>query len=100
MSSTLSLHGEIRNAFQLSVGECKRPLERWKYNTKGNLKEVCCDRVDWIPLAQDEAKKSSGCISSERDLDQQSNSHPFYQNLISGIIHSLDYHHFVFKNKI
>ena len=42
-----------------------------------------------------------GRINSGRDLDQQSNGHWFYKNLISGIIHSLDYHHHsVFKIKL
>jgi len=99
MSSILSSHGEIRNAFQLSDGERKRPIERWKYNTMGILKEYDVTRTGFSGIGG--GSTSLGHINSGRDLYQQSNGHWFYKNLISGIIHSLDYHHnSVFKIKL
>jgi len=48
----------MRNTYKPLVGkpEGKRPLERprsKRYNIKMDLKEICCEGVDWILLAQD-----------------------------------------------
>jgi hypothetical protein len=51
--------GETRNANRISVGKAdgKRPLgrarRRWVDNTKIDLREIGCDGMDWINLAQD-----------------------------------------------
>ncbi|KAJ4429418.1 hypothetical protein ANN_21587 [Periplaneta americana] len=51
--------GEFRNAYRVLVGwpEGKRPLGRprcrWEDNIKMDLREVGCDDIEWIGLAQD-----------------------------------------------
>jgi hypothetical protein len=51
--------GEARNAYRILVGksEGKRPLgrprRRWVSNIKMDLREIECDGVNWIDLAQD-----------------------------------------------
>jgi hypothetical protein len=51
--------GETRNAYRILVGkpERKRPLgrlrRRWVDNIKIDLREIGCDDVDWMDLAQD-----------------------------------------------
>jgi hypothetical protein len=51
--------GERRDVCSLLVGksEIKRPLERprhgWECNIKMDLKDVACEGMDWIDLAQD-----------------------------------------------
>jgi hypothetical protein len=51
--------GETRNAYRILMGkpEGKRPLgrprHRWVDNIKMDLREIGCDGVDWIELAQD-----------------------------------------------
>jgi hypothetical protein len=51
--------GEKRNAYKILVGkpEGKRPLgrprRRWVDNIKMDLREIGCDDMDWIDLAQD-----------------------------------------------
>jgi hypothetical protein len=51
--------GEKRNAYRILVGkpEGKRPLRRprrrWVDNIKMDLREIGCDGMDWIDLAQD-----------------------------------------------
>jgi hypothetical protein len=47
--------GEKRNAYRILVGkpEGKRPLGRWVDNIKMDLREIRCDGMDWIDLAQD-----------------------------------------------
>jgi hypothetical protein len=49
--------GETRNACRILVGktEGKIPLgrPRWVDNVKMDLREIGCDGVDWIELAQD-----------------------------------------------
>jgi hypothetical protein len=51
--------GEKRNAYRIFVGkpEGKRPLRRprrrWVDNIKMDLREIGCDGMDWIDLAQD-----------------------------------------------
>jgi hypothetical protein len=46
--------------FLVGNPEGKRPFgtywRRWCYNIKMNLKDVGCDNVEWIQLAQDRAK--------------------------------------------
>jgi hypothetical protein len=51
--------GKKRNAFRILVGkpEGKRPLRRhrrrWENNIKIGIREIGCDGMDWIHLAQD-----------------------------------------------
>jgi hypothetical protein len=51
--------GERRNAYRILVGnpEGKRPLgrprHRWVDNIEIDLREIGCDGMDWIDLAQD-----------------------------------------------
>jgi hypothetical protein len=33
-------------------GQLGRPTRRWEENIKVNLKEIICEDVDWIHLAQ------------------------------------------------
>jgi hypothetical protein len=50
--------GEKMNAYRILVGkpEGKRPLgrprRRWVNNIKRDLREIKCDGMDWIGLAQ------------------------------------------------
>jgi hypothetical protein len=50
---------EKRTAYRILVGkrEGKRPLgrprRRWVDNIKMDLREIGCDRVDWMDVAQD-----------------------------------------------
>ena len=59
-SGECSTYGERRRAYRISVGkpEGKRPLgrswSRWEDNIKVNLKEMGCEGMDWIDLAQDD----------------------------------------------
>jgi hypothetical protein len=54
--------GQKRNAYRLLLGkpEGKIPLgrsrRRWVDNIKMDLREIGCDEVDWIGLAQDRDK--------------------------------------------
>jgi hypothetical protein len=52
---------EKRNAYWLLVGkpEGKRPRRRWVDNIKMDLREIGCDGMDWIDLAQDRDQWSS-----------------------------------------
>jgi hypothetical protein len=51
--------GEKRNAYRILVGkpEGRKPVGRqicgWAENIKIDLKEIECDVVDWLNLAQD-----------------------------------------------
>jgi ribosome biogenesis protein Nip4 len=51
--------GEVRNAYKILIGkpESKRPLRRprrrWEDNIRMYLREIGCEVVDWIHLAQD-----------------------------------------------
>jgi hypothetical protein len=51
--------GENMNAYRILVGmpEGKRPLRRprrrWVNNIKMDLREIGCDGVDWIDMAQE-----------------------------------------------
>jgi hypothetical protein len=51
--------GEKMNAYWILVGksEGKKPLKRprlkWVDNTKLELREIGCDDIDWIDVAQD-----------------------------------------------
>jgi hypothetical protein len=51
--------GEMRNAYRLLVGKSyrKKPLgrhrRRWEDNIRMDHKEIGCERVDWLHLAQD-----------------------------------------------
>jgi hypothetical protein len=50
---------EKRNAYRVLVGKpegkgpLRRPRRRWVYNIKIDLREIGCDGMDWIDLAQD-----------------------------------------------
>jgi hypothetical protein len=50
--------GEMRNSYTILVGEHKgnrplgRPRRRWK-DVKLDIREIGCEGVDWIHLAQD-----------------------------------------------
>jgi hypothetical protein len=49
----------VRYAYRILVGKPDekrphgRPRGRWEANTETDLKEIGCDYVDWIHLAQD-----------------------------------------------
>jgi hypothetical protein len=49
--------GEMRNAHNILVGkpQGKRPLRRarrrWEDNITMDLREICCEGVDWMHLA-------------------------------------------------
>jgi hypothetical protein len=51
--------GETKNADRILVGKPERkrplgrPIRRWVDNIKLYLREIGCDGVDWIDLAQD-----------------------------------------------
>jgi len=51
--------GERRGVYRVLVGkpEGKRPLgrprRRWEHNNKMDVKEMGCEGMDWIELAQD-----------------------------------------------
>jgi hypothetical protein len=51
--------GEKRNAYRILVGKPEgkgpqgRPRRMWVDNIKIDLREIGCDGVDWIDLAQD-----------------------------------------------
>jgi hypothetical protein len=51
--------GETKNAYRILVGKPEgnrplgRPRLRWVDNIKMDLREIGCDRRDWIVLAQD-----------------------------------------------
>jgi hypothetical protein len=47
--------GEKRNACRILVGKrpLGRPRHRWVGNIKMDLREIGCDCMDWIDLAQD-----------------------------------------------
>jgi hypothetical protein len=53
------MHGRMRNAYNTSVGksEGKKPAgrfrRRWEDNMRMDLREVGCEGVDWMHLAQD-----------------------------------------------
>jgi hypothetical protein len=59
MGRTCSKNGDKRNAYKILVGkpDVKRPLGRPRRrgldNIKIDLREIGCDGVDWIDLAQD-----------------------------------------------
>jgi hypothetical protein len=59
MGRACSTNGAKRNAYRILVGkpEGKRPLgrprRRWVDNIKMDLREMECDGMDWIDLAQD-----------------------------------------------
>jgi hypothetical protein len=58
MGRACSTNGETRNAYRVLVGnpEGKRPLgrrrHRWVDNIKMDLREIRCDGMDWIDLAE------------------------------------------------
>jgi hypothetical protein len=58
MSRACNTNGEKRNAYRISVGkpEGKRLLgstrRKWVDNIKIDLREIGCDGMDWIDLAQ------------------------------------------------
>jgi hypothetical protein len=53
-----SMHDDMTNAYRISARKPEgnrlfRPRQRWRYNIKMNLREVQCEDVDWIQVAQD-----------------------------------------------
>jgi hypothetical protein len=65
---------EMRNACKILVGkpERKTPLGRlkpeWKDNRKSNRKEIGCEGVDRIDLAQDEHSNASSSSIKDKGL--------------------------------
>jgi hypothetical protein len=59
MGRAFSMNGEKRNAYRILVGKpggkgpLGRPRRRWVDNIKIDLREIGCNRMDWIDLAQD-----------------------------------------------
>ena len=60
MGRTYSTYLEqFRNAYRVLVARSERkrplgrPIRRWKDNIKVDLREVSCDAINWIDLAQD-----------------------------------------------
>jgi hypothetical protein len=57
MGETCISHGEVRNAYIISVGKPKgkkplgRPTRRWKNNIN-NITEIAWEDVNWIYLTQ------------------------------------------------
>jgi hypothetical protein len=55
---TYIMQGEMRNCVQISVGKSEQknplaiPMHRHESNIKMTLKDIECDGVDWIQLAQ------------------------------------------------
>jgi hypothetical protein len=51
--------GEKRNVYRILVGkpeekrQLRRPRRRWVDNIKMDLREIGCDGVDWMDMAQD-----------------------------------------------
>jgi len=51
--------GKSRGVYRVLVGKPEgvgplgRPRHRWKDNIKMDLREVVCEGIDWIDLAQD-----------------------------------------------
>jgi len=54
LGGVYSTHCSDENANVILVGkpEEKRLSRRWEYNVKMNLKQLGCEGVDWIKLAQ------------------------------------------------
>jgi hypothetical protein len=54
--------GEMRNAYNIFAGKpegkrpLRKPLHRWEYNIRMDLREIWREGVDWIHLAQDQDK--------------------------------------------
>jgi hypothetical protein len=59
MGKACSTNGEKMNAYRILVGKAegktpmRRPRRRWVGNIKMDLREIGCDGMDWIDLAQD-----------------------------------------------
>jgi hypothetical protein len=58
MDRAYSMHGDMANAYRISVRKRKgtrwlqKPRRRWEDNINMNLREIGWERVDWIHLAQ------------------------------------------------
>jgi hypothetical protein len=56
-------HEDLRNASKIVAGKherkipLERPKSRWEENIKVDFKEMLCDKVDWIHLAQDRIQR-------------------------------------------
>jgi hypothetical protein len=64
--------GEMRNAYRILVGKPERerplgrPRRRWVDNNKMDLREIGCDGMDWIELAQDRDQWRAVLMLSQR----------------------------------
>jgi hypothetical protein len=68
MGRECSAYGERRSVYRMSVGklEGKKSLgrlrHRWEDNIKIDLREVGCEVMDWIELAQDRDRRRAFVI--------------------------------------
>jgi hypothetical protein len=59
MGGACSTNGEKRNEYRILVGKPEgirplgRPRCRWVDNIKMDLREIACNGVDWIDMAED-----------------------------------------------
>jgi len=59
MGGCVARMGDMRNAYGILVGKPEgkrplgRPMRRWEDNIRMNVREIGCEAVDWIHLAQD-----------------------------------------------
>jgi hypothetical protein len=54
MGRACSTNVEKRNAYRILVGKPEgRPRRTWVDNIKIDVREIGCDGIDWIDLAQD-----------------------------------------------
>jgi hypothetical protein len=73
MGRACSTNGDKRNAYRILMGkpEGKRPLgrlrRRWVYKIEMDLREIDCDGMDWIYLAQDKDHSPHTRMSSRLD---------------------------------
>jgi hypothetical protein len=60
MDGTYNTNGEMRNAYEISVGKPEQNTwGNWKDNIKIELKDICFKEVDWMHFGQD---RNSGVL--------------------------------------